>query len=86
MITNWCGCPMKRLGYGLFPYACRTQDRYPTAAIYVSDCEHSRGSAWAADTSDCGDLLTMNADEARKQLRQILARLPERCNLAYTWR
>ena len=42
---NWCGCPMRFLGYGQYPYDCEAKRRNPNAAIYRSDCEHST-SAW----------------------------------------
>ena len=45
---NWCGCAMRFKGYGAYPYDCESRRQRPNAAIYISDCEHSQGSAWVA--------------------------------------
>ena len=45
--VNWCGCPMRCVGVGQYPYDCESKRRRPNAKIYRSDCEHST-SAWVA--------------------------------------
>ena len=46
----FCGKPMIKKGYGLYPYPCKAQDRYPQAVVYQGCTAGHTG--WNYDQAD----------------------------------